>query len=104
MIKFTTTTAEVRHQYVRQNYMSRFPSQRDWKQEEIDGAEFDQWLAAHDAEKDAEIERLRGIIAETAKWRHDWFEPTESATYPHKTRLHVRKLDAILDKADETLG
>lgn len=97
MIEFSPTTTDVRNGY---SYDPEAEYYDPLTNHTLNNRRaFDRWLAAHDAEKDAEIERLRAVIAETAKWRHDWFEPPESETYPHKTRLHVRKLDAILDKA-----
>jgi len=56
------STDEIRERYVGESYLSRFPAQRDTRQERIDREKFDRWLAAHDAETTA-----RAIIEHTAQ-------------------------------------
>jgi hypothetical protein len=54
------TTEDVRQQYVGENYFSAAPHQRDYKADEQDGAEFDEWLANERA--DALEQASDGII------------------------------------------
>jgi hypothetical protein len=97
MSKYTPTTDNVRNCYL-YAYEQHDRSLPSPERDQV--AQFDRWLAAHDAEAVAEIARLREVIAEITSYAEDAQIPSES----DDDWIHADDILSILAKATVETG